>query len=259
MVGSKKDTTLKISQIVLVIFIMVLSIGKTMAQTKEFSVDPFDKVIVSPHIQVNFVKGDKESVYIEDISVPIEKLNIEESGKTLHIYLEGAKTTTKSEKVHEDNYDGKRSIYQGTIVQATITYKNLNDLSLRGEETFVCKSLLEGDKFQLKIYGESEVSLNDVKLNSLNTTIYGEAELKIRSGNIGKLKITSYGESEITALNVQNEYVKITAYGEGEFRLNVSKELKVTAYGEAQIEYKGNPEVNKGIIIGETTIRKIDY
>ena len=259
MVGSKKDTTLKISQIVLVIFIMVLSIGKTMAQTKEFSVDPFDKVIVSPHIQVNFVKGDKESVYIEDISVPIEKLNIEESGKTLHIYLEGAKTTTKSEKVHEDNYDGKRSIYQGTIVQATITYKNLNDLSLRGEETFVCKSLLEGDKFQLKIYGESEVKLTDVKLNSLNTTIYGEAELKIRSGNIGKLKITSYGESEVTALDVQNEYVKITAYGEGEFRLNVSKELKVTAYGEAQIEYKGNPEVNKGIIIGETTIRKIDY
>lgn len=259
MVGSEKVIVLKISQIVMVIFVMVLGMGKSMAQTKDFSVDPFDKVIVSPHIQVNFIQGDEETVHIEDISVPIEKFNIESSGQTLHIYLEGAKTTTKSEKVHEDNYDGKRSIYQGTIVRATITYKNLNDLSLRGEETFVCKSLLEGDKFQLKIYGESEVSLNDVKLNSLNTTIYGEAELKIRSGNIGKLKITSYGESEVTALDVQNESVKITAYGEGEFRLNVSKELKVTAYGEAEIEYKGNPEVNRGIIIGEATIRKIDY
>jgi hypothetical protein len=34
------------------------------AQSKTFSVDPFDKVIVSPHIGVAFIEGETESVTI---------------------------------------------------------------------------------------------------------------------------------------------------------------------------------------------------
>jgi hypothetical protein len=33
--------------------------------------------------------------------------------------------------------------------------------------------------------------------------------------------------------------------------------LKITAYGEATVAYEGNPEVEKGIIIGEASIQKI--
>ncbi len=33
--------------------------------------------------------------------------------------------------------------------------------------------------------------------------------------------------------------------------------LKVTAYGEATVAYKGSPDVDKGIVIGEATIRRI--
>jgi len=237
--------------------VFLCTIGNVSAQSKTISVAHFDKIIVSPHIQVSFVKGDIESVIIETTTVPNEKINVEVVGKTLRLYLDGAKMVTKSEKVDGDKWKGKRSIYEGTIVTAIVTYKSLEELSLRGEETFVCESQLEGEKFRLKIYGESQVYLNNVVLGTLQTTIYGESYLELKEGTIERQKIIAYGETKINTLGVSSTSVKITAYGEGSYRVKVSDKLKVTAYGEATIAYEGDPEVDKGITIGEVTIRKI--
>ena len=239
------------------LLLFLLNVEYTQAQSKVINVKHFDKVIVSPHIQVTFIEGDKESVSIENINVSLEKLHVEVIGKTLRIYLDDAKMVTKSEKVDGDKWNGKRSIYKGTIVTAIVTYKNLEELSLRGEETIVCESLLKMEKFRLKIYGESQVYLNKVELKMLQTTIYGESFLEIKDGTIEQQKITAYGETKVNTLEVNNKTTKITTYGEGSYRVNVSENLKVTAYGNATIAYMGNPNVNKGIIIGETTIQKI--
>lgn len=241
---------------VITIFLLLLSV-KTFAQVKTFEVAQFDKVIVSPHISVTFIEGDSESVAIENISEPIEKMNVEVEGKTLRLYLEGAKVVTKSEKTERDGWKGKQSIYKGTVVTAIVTYRNLSELSLRGEETFVCESPLAMKDFRLKIYGESQVYLNRVNLQNLRTTIYGESYLELKEGNIKKHKITAYGETTVNTLGVAGETAKITAYGEGSYRIKVSDRLKVTAYGEATIAYEGAPDVDKGIVIGEATIEKI--
>lgn len=238
--------------------ITVLSIGSLNAQSKTIPVAHFEKITISPHIEVTFMEGSKEQVTIESISVPEEKLTVEVSGRTLNIYLEGAKMVTKSEKIKGDDYKKKQSIYTGTIVKATVTYKTLESLSLRGEENFVCESLLDMDHFELDIYGESNVILNEVKLNSNNITMYGESYLEIKAGTINKQKITLYGESEVNSVETTTIEAKVVAYGEAEVQLNVSDNLKVTAYGEATIKYKGNPTISKGIVIGETKIRKIN-
>ncbi len=228
------------------------------AQDKIIPLKSFDKVIVSPHIEITFEQGEKESIIIEDIDVPFEKFNIEQTGSTLHIYLEGAKMTTKNEKDKNYDHNVKHPIYNGTIVRATIIYKELEDLSLRGDEEFNCKSKLTADKFKLKIYGESKVYFNDVAFNSLHTTIYGESYFVIKNGTIGKQKIVTYGESEVNTIDVQTETVKITAYGESNIRVYASKNIKITSYGEARIKYKGNPEIDKGIVIGDAIIRDIN-
>lgn len=235
----------------------ILNIANTQAQTKIIPLAQFNKVIVSPHIEVKFVKGNENTITIENILVAEDKLNVEVDGNTLQIYLDDAKTYTKSEKKGNSEYNNKQSIYQGTIVTATITYKTLEELSLRGEEKFECSSLLEVEKFVLTIYGESEVVFTNVNFNTLNTTIYGESILEIQKGNIERHKIISYGESEINSLNTNTKSAKITAYGEGIMQINVIDDLKITAYGEAEILYKGNPTINKGIVIGEATIKKI--
>jgi len=240
-----------------IILFTLLSIQTSFAQTKTVGVDAFDKVIISPHIQVVFQQGDTETVDIESSSVSEDKINIEVNGKTLRIYLDGAKEVTKSEKTHKNGYEQTKSIYNGTVLKATVTYKNLEELSLRGEEKIVCKSPLKGKKFNLTIYGASQVYLNKVDLGYLKTIIYGESYLELKEGSIGRHKITAYGETKVNTLGVESESAKIVAYGEGSYRLKVSDELKITAYGEATVAYEGSPKINKGIIIGEATIRKI--
>jgi hypothetical protein len=238
--------------------ILIIFGFKTISAQTTTTVNHFNKVIVSPHVQVTFIEGDKESVTIEKSTVSNEKINIEVNGKTLRIYLDGAKEVTKNEAVYEEGHKVKRPIYNGTVVSAIVTYKTLDDLSVRGEETQVCKSLLKGNKFRLKIYGESQVFLNEVSLGELRTTIYGESLLEIKSGSITDQKYIVYGESKINSLGIKNNTTKITAYGEADFRVSVSDEIKITAYGDASLEYRGNPEITRGLNIGKVQIDKID-
>lgn len=249
-------TTTKMKTIT-IILIALLAIQTSFAQTRTVDVDTFDKVIVSPHVQLVFQQGDSENVAIESSAVSEDKINIEVNGKTLRIYLDGARDVTKSEKTNENGYEQRKSIYNGTVVKATVTYKKLEELSLRGEEKIVCKSTLKGEKFNLTIYGASQVYLNKVDLGYLKTIIYGESYLELKEGTIDRHKITAYGETKVNTLGVDSKSAKIIAYGEGSYRLKVSDDLKITAYGEATVAYEGNPKVNKGIIIGEATIQKI--
>lgn len=244
----------------LIIFVIpiLLFIGSTHAQTTVVPTKPFDKVIISPHIEVVFIEGDEETVTIENSEVSQDKINIEVNGKTLRVYLDDAKMVTKMKKVIEDGVERKRPIYRGTVVTATVTYRKLKALSLRGEETYVCESKLDSKKFRLKIFGESKVYMNEVEFEFLHTAIYGESYLEIKHGSIDRQKFLVYGESKINTLGVNNQTSQITAYGESDFKLKISEELRVTSFGEATVSYEGNPDIHKGIILGETRIKKMN-
>lgn len=246
-------TTSKICISILMVFVF-----NTVTAQSTTAVRPFNKVIVSPNIQVTFIEGSEEKVIIEKITVEPDKMNVDVNGKTLRLYLDDAKELVKKEKRSKNGNKEKRPIYTGTVVIATVMYKTLDELSIRGEETIVCKSVLKGNKFRLKIYGESQVLLNDVSLDELQTMIYGESSLVIKSGAVKKQKYTAYGESKINSLGISGNTTKITVYGESDFQLNVSDEIKLTAFGEAVVNYKGNPTINKGIHIGDVKINKID-
>jgi len=239
----------------IIVFILILIAQATMAQS--IPTDTFDKVVVSPHIAVTFVQGATEGVEVLSTTVADHKLHIEVNGNTLRIYLDGAKEITKNEKYERNGQKKKRSLYRGTVVTAKVTYKNLDELSLRGEERFEVVSPLVQEDFRLKIYGESQVYVHQVQLTNLHTTIYGESYLELMAGAVKNQRYTVYGESTLNALAISNEETKVTAYGEGSYQLNVNNRLKVTAYGEATVAYTGTPKISTGIVIGEATIQQI--
>ena len=86
--------------------LVVFGFKTTFAQTTT-AVNHFNKVIVSPHVQVTFIEGNEESVTIEKSTVSNDKINIEVNGKTLRIYLDGAKEITKNEVIYEDGQQSK--------------------------------------------------------------------------------------------------------------------------------------------------------
>ncbi|WP_291864919.1 DUF2807 domain-containing protein [Maribacter sp.] len=227
------------------------------AQGKIIAVKAFDKVIVSPHIEVALVEGDEEQVFIEKAKLPEHKINVEVEGKTLRVYLEGAKTITKSEDRYENGRKVSRSLYEGTMVSVRISYKKLRALSIRGEEVVNVMSAISQKDLKLTIYGESKVYFNSLTVDQLTASIYGESYLEIKGGLVQKQVYRAYGESEVNTVSLNNVYTKITAYGESNFRVNVSGRLKVTCYGETTINYTGDAAVEKGIVIGEAEIRKV--
>lgn len=237
------------------ILLLLTGVAAT-AQTK--MVDHFTKVIVSPYIQVTFVEGDEERVTINNITVDESKLHIEVNDKTLRVYLEGAKDTPKYEKDYSNGHEASHPLYQNTTVVATITYKTLTDLSLRGEERQLCKSAIDVAKFTLRIYGEAEVTFNELNAQQLETTIYGEAKLNLKAGVVKEQKYTCYGEAQINSLSITGSSSRIITYGNADLKLNVSDRIRITAFGDARLHYKGNPEIVKGIHFGDMFIDKMD-
>lgn len=240
----------------LLVFLALITLtAEIQAQRKTFEVKSFDKVIISPHVQVSFRESSNEEVTIEDTDVPLEKVKVEVKGKTLRIYLEDAKFLTKRKKHKTEYGKSKRPIYNKTEAVVVVGYKTLIRLSVRGEQTITLESPLEQQKFRLVLYGESNVVVQEAKLNKLRTSIYGASELDIKSGSIENQKYTAYGESKVNTLGVENDITRITAYGESAFKLNVRERIKLTAFGEALVRYDGSPNINKGIIIGRASIR----
>ena len=228
-----------------------------LAQTKK-SVESFNKVIISPHIETTFIQGDEESVTILESSEPEDKINIEVKGGTLRVYLDDAKETTKNESITKDGMKMKVPIYKGKVLTILVTYKNINALSLRGEQRTLCKSLIDEKKFTLNLYGESQVTFNHVDFDTFNVDIYGESELIIKKGATVKQNITAYGAGILNLVDVDNKSSKLKAYGEAVFKIQASKSIKFTAYGEATLRYKGDAEVNKGLSFGDYEIKRID-
>ena len=236
----------------------LIVIGQTLVSQTKKTVDSFNKVIISPHIETTFVQGDEESVTILDSTEPEDKINIEVDGNILRIYLDDAKETTATKKVEVHGVKRKEPIYKGKVLTIRVSYKMINDLSLRGEQRTVCESLIDVENFKLKIYGESEVVFNAVNIQDLDVDVYGESQLTITKGTTRNQNITAYGEGKINLVAVDNINSKLKAYGEAEFIIMASEHIKFTAYGEAALHYKGNASVKTGLSFGDSQIVCID-
>ncbi|BAO76520.1 GIN domain-containing protein [Winogradskyella sp. PG-2] len=244
-----------LKQITIIALIFISQI--LIAQTKRV-VESFNKVIISPHIETTFVQGDEESVTILKNTLTDDKVNIEVNGETLRVYLDDAKETTKHESIVKNGVKMKVPIYKGKVLTILVTYKRIDNLSLRGEQRTICESLIEVGKFKLKIYGESQVTFNDVNFKEFEVDVYGESQLTIKNGITENQKITAYGEGEINLVGIDNKTSRLKAYGEAEFRVKSSERIKFTAYGEAELYYKGDAKVSKGLSFGDSQINRID-
>ena len=228
----------------------------TYAQTGP--VGHFHKVMISPYIQVTFVQGDEESVTINHIIVDSSKLHVEVLGGTLRLYLDGAKDIPHNHKDYQSDGNQSHALYPDHAVMATVVYKKLDALSLRGEETYLCQSPLTVHQFTLHVYGESTITFAEVHISKMHTTIYGESSLDIKAGEVDQQYYTCYGEGKINTTGIAGQEARVTAYGEAEFRMNVSDRIKITAFGEAKLRYMGNPAIVKGINIGGVDLQRLD-
>jgi len=82
--------------------------------------------------------------------------------------------------------------------------------------------------------------------------------LKFLENHSENQSMTAYGEAKINLLEITNKTARITAYGEAEVSLNTSDIIKISAFGNAQVFYKGSPEIDKGLVIGNSKIQQLN-
>ncbi len=228
------------------------------AQIIEQELKSFDKIIISPHFNVNLVEGTSEGIHLNTNGLPKDLVNIKVVGKTLKLYLEDAKISDRKYNVIKENgWKRKVSIYEGVEIDATITYKKLKHLQVRGTQTVNCDGLLDAPKFRLKLYGETRLKLASLKTDQLKASLFGENKMVIKQGNISRQIVRLFGENSFNTRRVKSKTTKANSFGDSKIYLNTSDWLKVNAFGESAIYFAGNATLYKGIVLGENEFGRI--
>lgn len=231
----------------------------TQAQERIVEVKPFNKVIVSPIIDVELIKGDHESVRIVAEGVDFDKINVRNSGKTLKLFLDHARMGKKHEKVYrEDEPDVLfyRSRYEGAKVKAYVTFKSLERVQVRGDGKLICNDRLGSEKLKLKLYGEIDAEIASIDTKKLKVAAFGDNEIKIRGGAANRQVYKMFGDNQIYTTKVNSTNARVSVFGEGAVRLSADQKIKLSSFGDSRIFYSGDPVISKSIVLGDLRLRR---
>lgn len=227
------------------------------AQDNQFNQDlsDFNKIVVSPKIDLVLIPGNTESVRVEYVGVDRNNIIIEQKGKRLHIFLDHAKIVDIGERRHGRDMFDRRERYRAAHVTAYVTFRTLKLIETRGEGYVVCEGNILSKKLKIRAYGETMVRLAHVEAETLVARLYGGNSLKILEGEAGHLSYKMYGENKIDTRGVTSVTSNATIYGEGRMSLHSTEEVRVNSFGEPSLYVLGSPLISKGIILGNAKIR----
>lgn len=201
---------------------------------------PFNKIVVSPKVDLVLIPGDEESIRLDYSGVRPENIAIKQKGKRVHIYLLGGKIVER---------------HRFAQVTAYVTFKSLNLIEIRGEGNVVCDGKISSKKLKVRAMGENDIRLAHIETKTLKARLYGENILRISEGEAGHLSYKMYGENKINTRGLTSVTSSATIYGEGRVSLHTSEELRVNSFGEPSLYVSGSPLISKGIMLGHANIR----
>ena len=241
-----------------ILFILLASAGFVKAQEpvqgEPQSLRHFTKIVASPRVNVVLKKGNEESIRLTYYNISPEKVNVKVTGKKLRIYLDHARIVEQHERVFGHHRVERHSIYKDVSVTAYITYRELRDIEVRGDQELVCDDEISAHKLKVRAYGETDIQLGKVNTDKFKASLYGENKLKIKSGETGRQVYRLFGENRIDTRGLKSANASTHIYGEGRLSLSVSDEVVINAIGEPEINVSGSPNIHKGIVIGRVGI-----
>ena len=230
---------------------LVLSASALAQTAAQSSVESFHKIVVGPHIVLELRQGNEETVSLEYRGVQEEDIHVDVDGKTLRIYLDGAKMIPKDSR---SAHNSKWSRYADAHVHAVVEYTDLRKLKVRGDQRVICHSPLTGSRFKLRLFGENDVTLTAVNTDVFVASLFGDNELAIDEGYVNKGKYKFFGDNQVYANGLESSYSKAKSFGESEFRLHVDDLLRVSSFGESTFRFTGNADVSRGFMFGENQV-----
>ena len=242
-------------QKLLLMFICALSTVGLQAQEIDKPLASFNKIVVSPKINLILTQGDTEHIRLVYANITPDKINIDVDGRTLRLFLDDARIYETTKRSHHASREG---IYRDVVITACVTYKAIRALEIRGDQELICNGELNSRQFTLKAYGENEIRLSSVSSTYFKTSLYGANDLKINGGQVKNQQYRLFGENKIDTRALHAINTTATLYGESRIKLTTTDELKVNSFGEGLVYYQGDAIVSKGFIFGRPQIARLN-
>ena len=223
------------------------------AQTISQPLHQFTKLHAGPYINVVLQEGENEHIRIEYSGIAPEKINYLVKRKKLSIYLDDAKYTVKTEKVLEDGYERRVSVYQGVQITAYVTYARLKSIQKCGEEKVTCEDPLVSKKFKIRMFGESKLQLASLYAGRLKVQLFGDNSLTIRNGESFEQRYRLFGDNTVDTEKMEGFKISTSLFGDNRLNLYASDEISLWGIGEVKLQYSGDPRLSR-FVLGEATI-----
>lgn len=177
---------------------------------------------VGGSFDVVLVKGKEGTITIEGEENIIPYVETEVYGNTLKI-----------------KYQKNTNIRTTKRLTVTVTYQDINAISLGGSGNVSCKGTLNTDELKTSLGGSGNISLS-VNANEVIANIGGSGNIKLE-GTSTDLTCSIAGSGSIKAYALNTENLSATIAGSGSIRTTVHKKIKAKVVGSGSIYYKGNP------------------
>ena len=231
---------------------LIVNIGYS--QEIEQKLRPFDKIVVSHKIDLVLIPGETESIRLTYSGVDVNKINIKQDGRRVHVYLEDAKMFDTGEK--KDNMWERRPRYRFAQITAYVTFKTLRLIETRGEGEVFCDGKIAAKKIKVRAYGDTDIRLANVEAKTVKARLYGDNTMKIRSGEAGHVSYKLFGDNEVDSRGLESVTSNTTIYGDGRVAIYATEEARINSFGDPSLYVSGSPTISKGIIIGGVDIRR---
>lgn len=217
------------------------------------ALDPFNKLVVDPYINVELVQGDYDSIAVNYAGIDPGKIFVEQQGRTLRLFLQDARIGVG---LFADEFEIEEK-YRHAKVWVRLTFKSLKNIQFRGQGELISNGSISGKKLKLKAYGETDVKLFHVDLDRMKVALYGDNSFYISSGQVFDHTINTYGENRVDVSNLTSHGLRSNSFGENRLAFNATDILRVVHFGDGEIQYAGRPVIERRWIIGDVNVRQL--
>lgn len=183
----------------------------------------YDGVSVGGSFDVILVKGKEGKITIEGEENIIPYIETEVNGNTLKV-----------------KYEKNINVRTTKRLTVTVTYEDLEKVSLGGSGNISAKGTLKSSDFSVSLGGSGNITL-EVDADELSSNIGGSGNIKL-AGRSNELTCAIAGSGSIKAYDLSTDTLSATIAGSGSIRTTVKTKIKAKVVGSGSIYYKGNPK-----------------
>jgi hypothetical protein len=194
--------------------------------TRDYTVETFDKIIISTSGDVILTQGSQQSVQIKADQKIIDDLDVSVNGNTL---------TIKEKKV----------ILPGNTIVIQIKTPEFKAIGVKGIGNIRNNGTIKADSLDLSIEASGVIDLG-LDVTDLSSSIEGSGKIGL-SGTAENHDISISGSGTVKGYDLETNTTSVTILGSGEAQVMVQDTLNVDITGAGSIKYKGSPKITQNI------------